>query len=269
MTYRGQATFSIGSALRAERERLSVSLDAVERGTMIRRDFLELIDADRLQDLPSGAYAKGFIRAYAAYVGLDAAPLIKAYDDQFGPLTRELANVVGRPVRVPPDRQRRTWKIAVVGAAALIVLLGALGVFRSEPQALPKVSQAAARVVTADNAPNPLGAIVRVDVIGEASWVQAQSDGQPVFGQTLYHGESRTFKGTSSVVLFIARARDVRIMANGRDLQTPPAPSYRAEFTPATTELPPNQWSPAPPASAKPALPAAAPPAAASGAAKK
>jgi len=255
MSHRGQATFSIGAALRAERERASISLDAVERGTMIRRDFLELIDADRLDALPSGAYAKGFIRAYAAYVGLDAAPLIKAYDDHCAPGTSELANVVGRPVRVPPDRQRRTWKIAVVGAAAVLVLLGALGVFRSDskPQALPKVSAAAARVVIADNAPNPLGAVVRVDVIGEASWVEAQSDGQPVFGQTLYRGESRTFKGVDSVVLFIARAHDVRIMANGRDLQTPDVPSYRAEFTPATTELPVNQWSPAAPPPVKPA----------------
>jgi hypothetical protein len=255
MSHRGQATFSIGAALRAERERASVSLDAVERGTMIRRDFLELIDADRLDALPSGAYAKGFIRAYAAYVGLDGAPLIKSYDDHFSPATNALANVVGRPVRVPPDRQRRTWKIAVGAAAAVLVLLGALGVFRSDsrPQALPKVSAAAARVVVADNAPNPLGAIVRVEVIGEASWVEAQSDGQPVFGQTLYHGESRTFKGTDSVMLFIARAQDVRIMANGRDLQTPNAPSYRAEFTAATTELPVNQWTAAPPAPAKPA----------------
>jgi len=259
MTYRGQATFSIGAALRAERERASVSLDAVERGTMIRRDFLELIDHDRLDQLPSGAYAKGFIRAYAAYVGVDPAPLIKAYDDQFAPATNELANVVGRPVRVPPDRQRRTWKIAVGGAAALIVLLGALGVFRSDgrQQSLPRVSAAAARVAIADNAPNPLGAIVRVDVTADATWVQAQSDGQPVFGQTLYRGESRTFKGADSVVLFIARAHNVRIMANGRDLQTPNAPSYRAEFTPATTDLPVNQWSAAPPPSVAAVQPAA------------
>jgi hypothetical protein len=259
MTYRGQATFSIGAALRAERERASVSLDAVERGTMIRRDFLELIDADRLEQLPSGAYAKGFIRAYAAYVGLDAAPLIKAYDDQFATGTSELANVVGRPVRMPPDRQRRTWKVAVGGAAVMIVLLGALGVFRSDSkqQALPKVSNAAARVAIADNAPNPLGAIVRVDVIGDASWVQAQSDGQPVFGQTLYHGESRTFKGADSVVIFVARAHAVRIMANGRDLQTPNAPSYRAQFTPATTDLPLNEWSSRPVPSAAAVQPAA------------
>jgi cytoskeleton protein RodZ len=255
MTFRGQATFSIGAALRAERERASISLDAVERGTMIRRDFLELIDADRLEELPSGAYAKGFIRAYAAYVGLDATPLVKLYDDRHAPATSELANVVGRPVRVPPDRQRRTWKIAVGTAAAALVLLGALGVFRSDskPEPLPKVSKAAARVVTESDAPNPLGATVRIDVIGDATWIEAWSDGQPVFGQTLVRGQSRTFKGTDRLEVFIARAGEVRIMANGRDLQTPNAPSYRGEFTPATSDLPANEWTAAPVADTPPA----------------
>ena len=248
LTFRGQATFSIGAALRSQREHLSVSLDAVERGTMIRRDFLELIDADRLEELPSGAYAKGFIRAYAAFVGLDAAPLAKLYDDRYASQTSELANVVGRPVRVPPDRQRRAWKIAVGAAASILVLLAALGVFRSDPkpEALPRMSVTAARAAT-EGAPNPLGATVRVDVIGEATWIEAHSDGQPVFGQTLLRGESRTFKGRESVVLFLARAKEVRIMANGRVLSTPNAPSYRGEFTPATNELPPNQWTAVPP----------------------
>lgn len=249
MTFRGQATFSIGAALRAERERASISLDAVERGTMIRRDFLELIDADRLDQLPSGAYAKGFIRAYAAYVGLEAGPLVKVYEDRYASETSELANVVGQPVRVPPDRQRRAWKIAIGSAAGMLVLLGALGAFRSDskPHALPKVSRTAARVAS-DNAPNPLGATVRVDIIGDASWVEAWSDGQRVFGQTLEKGQARTFKGADRVVLFIARAGAVRIMANGRDLSTPNAPSYRGEFTPATSVLPVNQWSATPPA---------------------
>lgn len=248
MTVRAATTFSIGAALRAERARLRVSLDAVERGTMIRRDFLELIDADRLDELPSGAYAKGFIRAYSAYLGLDSGPLVKAYDESFAPATRELANVVGRPVRVPPDRQRRGWKIAVAGAAGMLVLLGVLGVFRSDsrPQSVPRLSASSARYVSS-SAPDPMGAIVRVDVIGTASWVQAEADGQPVFGQTLTHGQSRTFKARDHVVLFFARAHEVRIIANGQDMGTPDASEYRGTFTPSTAQLPPNLYQQAPP----------------------
>ena len=52
----------------------------------------------------------------------------------------------------------------------------------------------------------------------EASWVEAQSDGQAVFGQTLYRGESRTFKGTDSVAIFVAREISERRFAIERDL---------------------------------------------------
>ena len=49
----------IGATLRAERERRHVSLDAVARGTLVRQDFLELIDADRLEELPDRCVREG------------------------------------------------------------------------------------------------------------------------------------------------------------------------------------------------------------------
>jgi hypothetical protein len=245
----------IGAALRAERERRRISLDAVARGTLVRLDFLQLIDENRIEDLPAGAYAKGFIRAYATHLGLDWRPFAKAYEERYAQPAPELSRVVQRGVRVPPAAQRRAWKIAVTGAVSLIVLLALLGAFRSgeEPADIPVVPAAAARAVQA--APNPLGAIVRVQIVGEASWVEASADGQTVFAQTLHAGESRTFRGTEQVVLFLARAREVAITANGRILGSPADPNYTGLFTPETAALPPNQphaAAPTPEASAQP-----------------
>lgn len=238
---RRATTGGIGVALRGERERLRVSLDAVERGTLIRREFLELIDTERLDRLPPGAYAKGFIRSYATYLGLDPMPFVKAYEEWYAQPEPELARVVRRGVRVPPDLQRRAWKIAVGGAASALLLLGLLGVFRSDgrPEELPKVSVAASRI--SEPAPNPMGAIVTVDITGEASWVEAEADGQRIFGETLERGESRTFKGSESVVIYLARAREVSIVANGKVLGTPDLGSYKGVFTPSTAELPPPE----------------------------
>src|SRR5439155_11424156 len=140
MTRAGQAiSLGIGSALRAERERRHVSLDAVARGTLVRFDFLELIDQDRFDELPSGAYAKGFLRSYATYLGLDPTPYIRSYLQRYAQPAPELASVVQKGVRVPPAAQRRAWKIAIGGAAALLVVLGLLGAFRSgdTPAAAP------------------------------------------------------------------------------------------------------------------------------------
>ncbi len=229
----------IGSALRAERERRHISLDAVARGTLVRHDFLQLIDEDRIEALPAGAYAKGFIRAYATHLGLDWRPFAKAYEEQYAQPAPELSRVVRRGVRVPPAAQRRAWKLAISGAGSLILLLALLGAFRSgeEPSEVPLVQANAVQELSTDTT-NPMGAIVRVQVIGEASWIEATSDGQLVFAGTLYAGESRTFKGDDRVLIFLARAREVAITANGKMFGSPKEPSYMAVFTPATQALP-------------------------------
>lgn len=232
----------IGATLRAERERRHISLDAVARGTLVRQDFLELIDADRLEELPTGAYAKGFIRSYVAYLGLDPKPFLSAYDERCGQPGPELTRFAQQGVRVPPAAQKRAWKFAVGSAAFTLVLLALLGAFRSGDgeDTLPSTSAAVARVAAASMAPNVDGAVVRLEVISDETWVEAEVDGQPVFANTLQRGEYETFKGSEEIVLFIARGSTVRLTANGQILRTPSDGTYRGVFTASTKSLPGN-----------------------------
>jgi hypothetical protein len=234
----------IGAALRAERERRRISLDAVARGTLVRQDFLELIDADRLEELPAGAYAKGFLRSYVAYLGLDPKPFLTAYEQRCGRPEPELSPLVRRGVRVPPARQKRAWQIAIGSAACLIVLLAVFGAFRSgdEPAELPPASQAAARLPSTSRA-TVSNAVVRIEVIADETWVEAEVDGQRVFGDVLQRGEYETFRAEDAVKLYVTRADLVRITANGEILPTPQAGEYRGTFTPTTTTLPTNEGS--------------------------
>lgn len=256
MSLPARSTLSgIGGALRAERERLRISIDAVERGTLIRREFLLQIETEKLDRLPSGAYAKGFIRSYAAFLGLDPAPFVAAYEEHVARPEPELARVVRRGVRVPPDRQRRGWTFAVSGAASVILLLALLGAFRSDGKApeVPKAAAVAARV--AEVMPNPTGTVLTVEVTGESSWIEVVADGQHVFGETLVTGDSRTFKATESILLTVARPREVSIVANGHVLGTPDLDTYEAVFTPDTTELPPPEEAAPAAAGTEPAQP--------------
>ena len=232
----------IGATLRAERERRHISLDAVARGTLVRQDFLELIDADRLEELPTGAYAKGFIRSYVAYLGLDPKPFLSAYDERCGQPGPELTRFAQQGVRVPPAAQKRAWKFAVGSAAFTLLLLALLGAFRSGDgeDTLPSTSAAVARVAAASTQPNVDGAVVRLEVISDETWVEAEVDGQPVFANTLQSGEYETFKGNEEIVLFIARGSTVRLTANGQILRTPKDGNYRGTFTASTKSLPRN-----------------------------
>jgi cytoskeleton protein RodZ len=71
---------SIGTQLRQAREAQSLSLDQAAQATHIRLHYLEALEADQFESLPSTAQLRGFIRAYAVYLRLDSTELINLLD---------------------------------------------------------------------------------------------------------------------------------------------------------------------------------------------
>ena len=71
---------SIGEQLRQTRQAREVSLDQAAQATHIRLRFLEALEADQFDQLPSPAQVRGFIRAYAEYLKLDSTELIHQLD---------------------------------------------------------------------------------------------------------------------------------------------------------------------------------------------
>src|ERR1700748_1429132 len=70
---------TVGQDLRAARIRRGDDLAAVSRALKIRKDHLDALESDRLEDLPGKTYAIGFVRSYARYLGLDAAELTERF----------------------------------------------------------------------------------------------------------------------------------------------------------------------------------------------
>ena len=69
----------MGQDLRAARLRRGDEIAAVSRALKIRKDHLEALEEDRVEDLPGRTYALGFVRSYAQYLGLDANELAERY----------------------------------------------------------------------------------------------------------------------------------------------------------------------------------------------
>jgi cytoskeletal protein RodZ len=66
------AMFALGASLEEERRRQGLDLEQVEEATHIRRRYLRALEEERFELLPGDAYAKGFLRAYAEFLGLDS-----------------------------------------------------------------------------------------------------------------------------------------------------------------------------------------------------
>ena len=60
-----------GEWLRAARARRNIGIDEVARDTRINQSYLEAIEGGHFEELPAPVYARGFVRMYARYLGLD------------------------------------------------------------------------------------------------------------------------------------------------------------------------------------------------------
>jgi cytoskeleton protein RodZ len=70
----------IGSQLRAAREAQGLTLEQAFKGTRIKASFLEAIEANQFDALPGQVQARGFVRSYANFLGLDGEHLASALD---------------------------------------------------------------------------------------------------------------------------------------------------------------------------------------------
>jgi cytoskeleton protein RodZ len=70
---------SIGSLLRASRNRRNEALSEVSSALRIRQVYLEAIENNQFDVLPGAIYAIGFIRTYAEYLGLDGEEVVRRY----------------------------------------------------------------------------------------------------------------------------------------------------------------------------------------------
>lgn len=69
---------SIGAKLQQARELRRLSLQEVSETTKIRSHYLQALENNDISAMPSAAQARGFLRIYVEFLGLDLAELIPA-----------------------------------------------------------------------------------------------------------------------------------------------------------------------------------------------
>lgn len=67
----------LGAFLKERREKSGTALQDVETATSIRLSFLEAIEEGCIEDLIDVAYARGFIKQYANFLGVDGERVLR------------------------------------------------------------------------------------------------------------------------------------------------------------------------------------------------
>ncbi|MGC1688028.1 MAG: RodZ domain-containing protein [Candidatus Acidiferrales bacterium] len=73
------STTLFGERLKREREMRGVSLEEIEGATRIKVKYLEALETENWEQLPGGAFNRGFIRTVARYLGMDEDSILAEY----------------------------------------------------------------------------------------------------------------------------------------------------------------------------------------------
>src|SRR5215471_1829581 len=151
---------TVGQDLRKARQLKGEDLTQISRVLKIRRVHLEAVEESNFDALPGRAYTIGFVRSYAAYLGLDPSACV----------TRLKAEIAGRggeakegPVPISAPRDRKFPQGAVILAVILIIaliygiyyLIVAMNRLASEPVPPVPPQLAAQAGLTAPPSPRP------------------------------------------------------------------------------------------------------------------
>ncbi|HEY7039937.1 MAG TPA: helix-turn-helix domain-containing protein [Methylomirabilota bacterium] len=144
------AAGSLGAHLRSLREAKQSSLEDMARSTRVGIRHLEALEEERLADLPSPVFVRGFIRAYCGFLRENPRTALDHYQALAG------AQAAAAAASAPP-RARTTWATSsVVVGLALLVVLGAGLVALNLAMKRTGGTSVAATKVDDDSAPEPI-----------------------------------------------------------------------------------------------------------------
>jgi cytoskeletal protein RodZ len=227
---------SFGEELRRERLVRDISLEEISSATKISVRLLKALEASDLSHLPSPAFTRGFIRAYARHVGIDPEEKVNAY---LADLTSASSPVDPPKGAIPRSRfwrGRRATVGTIVGTVVTVLLvLGAIAspARRERPARRVAVARPAAPIafknVAVSNEPTPVlqdpaeeASVPRKTLALEFeddSWAKIEADGETVLVGLIHRGDVRRFEAREGFRLTLGNAGAVRVSLDGRPLE--------------------------------------------------
>jgi transcriptional regulator with XRE-family HTH domain len=230
---------TLGADLQHARELAGLSLDDLSARTKIRKTLLEAIERDDYRSIPGGLHARGYLRAYAKEVGLEAEPVASRYRMEVGAEAPPLTDP-SRHQAAAEDLLRPSRSLMPFAALAILAMVGVwLYVNRPQQQSdgLQPVGTAgegapagrptdrpAGRMADPIRAANASGVVsaasapLMLEIAPtEVVWIEATADGRRVLYALVVPEQRRAIQAREQIVLRIGDAGAFRYRLNGVD----------------------------------------------------
>lgn len=241
-----------GEILKKKREDLGIELHEIADSLKIGEEHLVAIENDAFEKLPVPVYTMGYIRAYAAYIGIDADEIIQFYREHLS--QPQPSTIV--PIAFSRKKGHRIgYLVAVLGVAIAAFLLfprlpnekGAVSMFGSSPTGrVPDgapagsepaqtgvvqeggASEAAVQTGNTDLADKAMGRAAdqhNVSVTADdTTWISVTFEKGRREEVLLRPGQSKNWPFSGKAFLKVGNAGGIDIKLDGTDLGKPGSP---------------------------------------------
>ncbi len=224
---------NFGPRLKRERELRGVNIDEIARATKISGRMLEALESNRFDLLPGGVFNRGFIRAYARYLGLNEEDAVNDYLEAIQNSTQEPAQASPPPSSAPSKPVPPVLVVGVVAAGVLIAIALLLRNYRGEPKpvvpAAPQTQQADTGPVETtptvvinrfapmpEKAEEPPAPITIEMQFQSPTWVRVSIDGKQGEPAVYKSGQVQVFTAENEIGLWVGNAGGFTYLVNGK-----------------------------------------------------
>jgi len=193
-----------------------VSLEEISSATRISTRFLTAIESGHWEELPGGAFNRGFIRSASRYLGLDEDGMVAEY-------SLETDSNGSTRAEIRPGRSGRDWKRIAISAGVLVLLVAGLwfagsrivnGIRARRRVIAPPtvVRSTAANETPATPAAAPLQLVIRGT---QAAKLRVIADGKVVADDLIQRGQEKHFSANKDFRVSASDSSAVQLELNG------------------------------------------------------
>lgn len=236
----------IGKTLKKIRESKQLSIEEVSEKTRIPKKIISSIEEDRLHELSSPFYARGFVKSYSHFLGASEEKVVKEYLS--GAPEKDTPTLVIKGEKLPGE-----WFIKYkkyIGAGILVIFsiwvlffgflqmkkFVSLFLVKHKTQVTKKqltkkeepkeVMKGASLPSKKPSEPSPVTKkkeeALELEVLASYNtWIQVLSDGELLFRGILRKGTKDIWRAKKEIDLELGNAGGVTLKLNGRSLGSP------------------------------------------------
>jgi hypothetical protein len=213
--------FEIGNSLREARLRQQLDFPELEQATKIRSRYLRALEDEQFDVLPAETYVKGFLRAYAEYLGLDGQLYVDEYNSRYvvgedEPVARPRRSDAGRSQRRADSRVVLAALAGIAAVTALVIAAWKFGGSNDQPS-IPNLDTSRAVSTPSRRAPRSAHLVVRAVGGGCRLEVHRNSaSGKLLWAGTLEPGKHAVSLWGKRMWVVAGAPRNLEVRLNGK-----------------------------------------------------